>query len=346
MPQPGPKSRDYKEVGIFLAPQFPLYALVPIIEALRIANHCASRRLFNWTFISETGGPVESGAGMTINCDTNIYSGFSYDLVLVLSGINAVSFLNRNISAWLQNLYSHGMFLGGIDTGAFALAEAGLLNGRRATIHWEALRIFSERYPDVDIVERRYIIDPPLMTCAGGVATYDLMLEYVERECGPVLARQLADGFVYPDRGRADGPQRGTPEHGHETTNDLVSLTIKLMEETIETPLSVAEISRQLGVARRNLERLFAKRTQSSIAQYYMRVRLERARELLFYGQETINEISLICGFSSPTVFTRTFRTHFGQTPTSFRTSYSAAEMARFRPHVAWTLSETRRQRR
>lgn len=345
MKQPRPLSREFLEVGLFLAPQYSLYELVPVIELFRIANQNAGRRLFNWSFISEDGGPVESGAGMTLNSDTSIHSDFSFDLVLVISGNNPVSFLTRPLVAWLQKLNAHGVHLGGIDTGAFALAEAGLLNDRRVTCHWEAIPIFIERYPDIDVIERRFIIDPPFMSCAGGIAALDMMLEFVEREHGPILARHIANGFVYPNRESGDGAQRlttGPNEPGHQ---DPVSKSIELMESNIEAPFSVQAIAKKLQIPRRNLERLFRKKTQSSIAKYYMRVRLERSRELLFYGDDSISDISIICGFSSPAVFTRTFRLHFGQSPSLFRSSYSAMEMARFRPHVAWSLSETRSQR-
>ncbi len=345
MPQPSNRAREYKEVGIFLAPEFSIYVLVPIIEMFRVANHLAGRRLFNWRFISETGGPVESGSGLTMNCDTNIHSDFNFDLVLVIAGKDVVSYLSRHLVAWLNNLYTHGVALGAFDNATFALAEAGLLNGRRATIHWETIRIFSERFPDCELVECRYLMDGNIMTCAGGIATLDMMLDYLEREHGPTLARQVADGFVHPNPQPGSAPQRLIMEPEMVHMKDDVSKAIEIMEETIEAPLSVEKICDQLGVARRNLERMFRRKTQSSIAKYYMRVRLERARELLLYGEESIADISVICGFSSPAVFSRSFRAHVGQTPGEFRSSYSAAEVARFRPHVTWSLNETRRYR-
>ncbi|WP_162946672.1 GlxA family transcriptional regulator [Ruegeria sp. EL01] len=339
------RSYGYRDIGIFLAPQYALYALIPIIELLRVANQTAGKRLFNWTFISEDGGPVEAGAGMTLNCNASIHSGFAYDLVLVLSGNDAVSYLSGKLTAWLQGLNRHGALIAGVDTGAFALAEAGLLNGKRATCHWEAEPIFLERYPNIDFVERRYIIDPPIMTCAGGIAALDMMLEYLSREQGPILASQVANGFVYPSPFTGDGPQRLSPEaHKPSAKNDqknAVLNTISLMEESIETPLSVQEIAEKVGISRRNLERQFKRATRSTIAQYYLRVRLERAREILFYSEMAVSEISIICGFSSPAVFVRTFKLHFGTTPGSFRLSHSATEMARFRSHVTWTLADS-----
>jgi len=335
-------AQGYQEVGLFLAPQFALYDLVPLIEVLRIANQTAGKRLFNWHFISEDGGIVESGAGMTLSTNASIYSGFPYDIVLVLSGNDAVSFLSRRLVSWVQRLSAHGVILGGIDTGAFALAEAGLLKGRIATCHWEAMPLFQERYPETQLVERRFIFDPPYITCAGGIAVLDMVLDLVERDHGPVLARQIANGFVYANRATADSPQRAQTRGGEGGGPDVVKTVISLMESNVETPLSVPELAAQVGLPRRNLERLFRQRTQSPIAQYYIRVRLEQAREMLFYGHNSIIDISVMSGFSSPAVFSRTFRAHFGQSPSEFRSSHSAAEMARYRPHVTWSLSETR----
>lgn len=347
MQQAGRGAREYLEVGIFLAPQFALYGLVPLIEVFRVANQSAGRRLFNWSYISESGGAVESGAGLALDVDTNIYSDFPFDVVFIFSGNDALSYLSKRFVNWIRKLHAHGVLLAGVDTGAFALAEAGLLGSRRATCHWEAMPLFSERYPDSDIVERRFIVDPPFMTCAGGMAVLDLALDLVAREHGAVLAQHISNGFVYPNHMKGDGIQRTTaaPSVVVDKT-DPISRAVTLMEENIENPLSIDRMASLVGQPRRHLERIFRKRTQSSIGQYYMRVRLERAREMLFYSGEAIAEISLICGFSSPAVFTRTFRSHFGQSPSEFRTSYSAAEMARFRPHVTWSLSDSRNFRR
>lgn len=334
--------RSHEEIGLFLAPQFPLSALVPLIEVFRIANQTAGKRLFNWHFVTEDGGPVECGAGMTLNANASIYSDFPYDRVLIVSGNDPLSFLSRRLLSWVQRLHAHGTLLGGVDTGAFALAEAGLLRGRSAVCHWEAMPLFVERYPDTRLVEQRFLFDPPLMTCAGGIAALDMVLDLVERDHGPVLARQIANGFVHARRDSAEGAQRVHFGGGAEDGTDVVHAVIAAMEANIETPLSVAALAAKAAVPRRRLERIFLKRTHSSIAQYYMRVRLEQAREMLFYSGSSIADISLMSGFSSPAVFARTFRAHFGQSPSSFRASHAPAAMARYRPQVAWTLSETR----
>jgi transcriptional regulator GlxA family with amidase domain len=339
-------TRTYDEVGLYLAPQFPLYALVPLIEVFRIANQTAGKRLFNWHFITEDGGLIECGAGMTMNANASIYSDFPYDQVLIISGNDPLSFLSRRLISWIQRLHAHGVLLGGIDTGAFALAEAGLLNGRQAVCHWEAMPLFIERYPNTRLVEQRFLFDPPVLTCAGGIAGLDMILDMVEREHGPILARQVANGFVHANRGDAHGAQRVHPRGSEEGGADAVHVLISVMEANIETPLPVPDLAAAVRMPRRRLERLFLKRTQSSIAQYYMRVRLERAREMLFYSHSSISDISLMSGFGSPAVFTRTFHAHFGQSPSAFRASHAPAEMARYRPQVTWSLSETRPVRR
>ena len=157
-----------------------------------------------------------------------------------------------------------------------------------------------------------------------------------------MLARQIANGFVHVKRGTPEDPQRAQLRGADGGGRDAVKAAVTVMEVNIETPLSVTELATQVSMPRRNLERLFRQRTQSSIAQYYLRVRLEQAREMLFYGHSSISVISVMSGFSSPTVFARTFQTHFGKSPSAFRASHSAAEMARYRSHVTWSLSETR----
>ncbi|MBE2276075.1 MAG: GlxA family transcriptional regulator [Rhodobacteraceae bacterium] len=339
MPRAVGTRQDFQEVGIFLAPQYGLYDLVPIIEIFRIANQNAGRRLFNWSFVSENGNPVEAGAGMSLSVDSSIYSDFTFDLIFILACNDPISFLSKRLVSWIQRQNAHGVIIAGVNTGAFAIADAGLLNGRRATCHWEALPLFSERYPDVEAVERRYVLDLPILTCAGGISVLDMLLNLIEREHGPVLAGHVANGLVYPGFQRSDAAQRAPI--GAETSEraDPVKSAIALMEINIESPLPIDELATQVKTPRRNLEREFRRKTQSSIGEYYLRVRLERAREMLFYSKEAISEISLLCGFSSPAVFSRTFRQHFSLSPSDFRASFSAAEMARFRPHVTWTLS-------
>lgn len=327
-----------RRFGIYLVDEYPLYALVPLIEALRIANQAVGRRLYDWSFISENGDPVTAGAGMRLTPDASIYSDFSYDVLFIVAGNVPAAGVSRPMRQWLTRLRRQGTILAALDTGVFALAEVGLLEGVQATLHWEAMPMFRERFPDVAVIEARYVQDRGIITCAGGIAVLDLALELIARDHGDDVARYVANGFVHAARLDGNGPQRSgqPPEDVRPAT--AVERALAIMDETIEEPLPVEELAQRAGVSRRKLERMFKEQLRTSVAHLYLRVRLERARELLFYGTMPAAEIALACGFSSASAFSRRFAAVFECSPLDFRRSRSPREMVRFRPHLAWSM--------
>lgn len=327
-----------RRFGIYLADEYPLYALVPLIEALRIANQAVGHRLYHWHFISENGDPVTAGAGMRLTPDASIYSDHIYDMVFVVAGNVPAAGVSRPFRQWLTRLRRQETVLAAIDTGIFALAEVGLLDGARATLHWEAMPVFRERFPNVSLVEARYVRDRGVITCAGGVAVLDLAIELIARDHGDDVARRVADGFVHAGRMDGGGAQRSGDRAAEPRPATAVERALAVMEETIEEPLPVKDLAQRADVSRRKLERMFKEQLQTSVARLYLRVRLERARELLFYGTMPAAEIALACGFSSASAFSRRFSAVFGTSPLDFRRSRSPREMVRFRPHLAWAM--------
>jgi AraC family carnitine catabolism transcriptional activator len=215
--------------------------------------------------------------------------------------------------------------VGAIDTGVFALAAAGLLEGHRVTLHWDAIQTFREQFPEIDVVEQLFVVDRRRITCAGGLATLDMMLHLIARQASPALAQIIAHGFVYERIRPPEDPQRRAGGHR------ALEAIIQHMEAHIDTPLSRAELARYCGVTPRQLERLVRRQLNDSPMRYYLKLRLQAARNLLFYTDRPIQEIALASGFSSAQLFSRSFHVLFGQSPREFRAQYRGERLLRFR---------------
>ncbi|HNB25393.1 MAG TPA: GlxA family transcriptional regulator, partial [Alphaproteobacteria bacterium] len=251
-------------IGFFLVPEFPIYAVIPATEALRIANQNSGHTLFDWRFISIDGAPVRAGNGMLVTPDTSLDQPPDFSTLIVCAGNHPTQYLDRRLLNWLRRIDRHGIRIGALDTGTFALAEAGLMDGYRMTLHWEAMPLFHERYPDLNVVEQIFVIDRNRITCAGGAAATDMMLHLIALDMGTMLAQIVANGMVHERIRHGTDPQRAVLDSPMGSLDPLVLRAIRLMEGNLETPLSPAEIAEEVGLTTRRLERLFRRKLQDS----------------------------------------------------------------------------------
>jgi transcriptional regulator GlxA family with amidase domain len=244
--------------------------------------------------------------------------------------------------AALRSAYRHGSMIVGVDTGSFALAAAGLVGSRELVVHWEAASSYLEHYPDADIRNQIYLVDRQLAFCAGGVAVLDLMLDLIGGLRGTVLAREVANALIHTPR---DGThvQRTDDEMAGEAQPPLSRRIVALMEGNLDFPLSSKALARQLGISVRTLERYCLRQFNQTPTQLYLRVRLQAARNLLFYEEREIKDIAVACGFSYPSVFTRAFTAQFGQSPRAFRSSFRGRQGNIVRPEIV-RMSEVNRK--
>lgn len=322
---------DPTHIHFLLLPDFPLYALVPATDALRIANQHAGERLFDWSFVSARGGPVRANNGMVVDDTAAIGASMLPRCVIVCSGNEPVQHLSKPMLNWLRRLAAHGATLGSLDTGAFALAAAGVLGGYKVTLHWDAIPVFRDSYPDIEVLEQIFVVDRERATAAGGVASLDMMLWFIAREHGPALAQTVANGFVHGRARPAETPQRldgaQTP-----TMSIAVRRCMELMKDNLAFPLGSDDLCESLSISRRRLERLFRRETGLSPSEAYMAIRLEAAREQLFYSGNSIGHVAEACGFVSNAHFSRAFRRRFGSSPTAMRQRFASAERGKFHP--------------
>lgn len=316
-----------------LQPEFPMNAFILATEALRIANQNSGQDLFEWKLVSETGEAVRASNGMWVSADHGLVGLPRCDFLILLEGNLPTQNISAAMLAALRSAYRHGSMIVGVDTGAFAIAAAGLIGSRELVVHWEAASSYLEHYPEGEIRNQLYLIDRQLAFCAGGIATLDLMLELIGGLRGTVLAREVANALIHTPR---DGThvQRTDDEMADEAQPSLSRRIVALMEDNLDFPLSSKVLARQLGISVRTLERYCLRQFNQTPTRLYLRVRLQAARNLLFYEEREIKDIAVACGFSYPSVFTRAFTAQFGQSPRTFRRSFRDRQGNIVRPEI------------
>ncbi|MDT8878042.1 GlxA family transcriptional regulator [Halomonas saccharevitans] len=306
-------------VGFLLLPRFSMMAFFSAVEPLRIANRIAARPLFDWQLISENGAPVTASNGMTLLADRGIGEVHHLPSLAVCSGFGPEDTLSRPLMAWLHRLDQAGCVLGGLDTGGFLLAEAGLLEGERVTLHWESLPAFQERFPAIETSDELFELGKRRFSCAGGTAAMDMVLEVIARRHGSRLAIDVSEQLIHQRiRTRRDQQRMSLARRLGVHHRRLVE-AVALMERYQEAPLSLAEVASRSGVSPRQLQRLFEQHLDSSPRAWYLKLRLERARQLLVETDMDVLSVGLACGFTSGSSFARAFKAHFGTTPRQVR---------------------------
>ena len=324
-------SADPRNIHFLLLPDFPLYGVVPATEALRVANQNAGLALYDWRFVSAKGGSVAASNGMSIEATLPLGAAGMPDWLVVCGGNQPTQHLGKPLLAQLRRLAAHGVMLGALDTGAFALAAAGVVRDRLVTLHWEAAPVFRDAYPDIRVSEQIFVIDGDVATAAGGVASLDLMLAMIGRAHGPRLAQVVANAFVHGRPRPAETPQRTDAAHGLDE-HTLVRRAVRLMTEHTAFRLDIDQLCDTLHISRRRLERTFRRQTGRSPAATYLDIRLQVARDQLFYGANSIAHIAEVTGFQSDAHFSRAFRNRFGDSPTSVRRSFQGDQRSEYYP--------------
>jgi transcriptional regulator GlxA family with amidase domain len=306
-------------VGFYLVPEFPMMAFAAAIEPLRAANRLAGRRLFDWHLYSRDGRPVRASNGIDISVGSSIRDNRVLDLLLVCAGRPDAGARDKPLAQWLRALSRAQVSVGGISLGAYALAHAGLLDGRRCTLHWESLAAFAEQFPRVHTSGDIFVIDGDRCTCSGGIAALDMMLQLITARGGRALANDVSEQFIHPRiRGTRDR-QRMAIQARFGAANPKLVAAIGLMEGTADEPRDVRQIAADVGLSPRQLERLFAKYLHASPSRHYLELRLDKARELLLQTAKPVLDVAVACGFASASHFSRCYRSVYGHKPSDER---------------------------
>lgn len=304
--------------GFLVLPNFTTIGLASAVETLRMANLAARHPLYRTVLIAASPEPVVASNGMRVLPDHSIADAPALDALFVV-GANPIDRSrgnNRPLIDWLRQLARQRLPLGGICTGSYLLAKAELLDGYRCTIHWEDLQTLQEHFPDIVISSQLFERDRDRFTCSGGVAAMDMMLQLVARQAGGQAIAAKAAELLLCDRVRGERERQRVPLRTLlGTAQPKLSQVVAIMEANLEEPLGLEELASLNEVTVRQLERLFHKYLQRTPSQYYLELRLSRARELLLRSDVQVREVALACGFSSPAHFSKSYSRFFGLSP-------------------------------
>ena len=310
---------DVCTVGLLLVPQFSMMAFTSLIEPMRVANRCAGRTLYSWQILTRDGQPVSASSGIEIKPDGSYVGMQTMSAAVVCTGTNVTHFDHRDLISTLRRLSTFGTAIGAICTGTYVLARAGLINDHQATVHWEDYPSLVSENPELNITQELFEIDRNRFTCAGGTAAIDMMLAIITRDYGSELAAEITDVLVHHRKREKTERQRMDLRSRLGVAHPKLLSVVKRMEETIDLPVSCAELARQEGISTRQMERLFSKYLGHSPTRHYLSVRLDRARFLLLQTSMPILSVAMACGFVSASHFSKTYHEHFRRTPSAER---------------------------
>ncbi|AGA73229.1 GlxA family transcriptional regulator [Pseudomonas plecoglossicida] len=317
-----------KIVGFLVIPNFTTIGFASAVETLRMANLAARRAMFQTLIIAADMEPVSASNGMRILPEYTIKDAPKLDMLFVVGPNPIVSDHNtRAILNWLRKLAHDQVALGGICTGSHLLARANLLTGYRCTIHWEDIEALKERFPGIIISSQLFELDRDRYTSSGGVASMDMCLQLIAREPGGREIAEHAAELLLCDRVRSSQERQRVPLRQRlGTSQPKLSQVVSIMEANLEDPVTLEELAQLNDISVRQLERLFHKHLQSTPSQYYLELRLSRARQLLLHSESQVRDIALACGFVSPAHFSKCYSRFFGVSPMGERKQVAAAQ--------------------
>jgi transcriptional regulator GlxA family with amidase domain len=308
-----------QQIGFLLLNEFSMLAFASALEPLRAANRQTNRDLFNWVIASPGGTVAIASNGVEVRADGDLTILQECRMVFVCAGVNVRGNTDRNVLNLIRRLDRNGAVIGAICTGTYVMAAAGLLDGRRCTIHWENIDGLSEEFPELEITNDLFEVDGTRVTCSGGTASLDMMLNLITQAHGAALAAEISDQFIHDRIREPTDRQRMELRSRLGVSHPKLLAVVKTMEDNLEEPLAQTDIARMTNLSTRQLERLFRKYLNTTPTRYYLNLRLARARHLLRQTSMSILSVALACGFVSASHFSKCYRECYGCTPRAER---------------------------
>ncbi len=313
-----------KRFVFVLIENFTLLSFSSALDALRIANRMSGKKLYDWIFIGENEEFVSCSAGTQFKLDNSLIELHRDDTILLCGGTSIQESTSRKLVGWLRREARRGLIIGGLCTAAYPMAKAGLLDEKKATIHWENQDSFAEEFLEVELTKTVFVCDGNRYTTAGGTSSIDLLLKIIADEHGEELANAVADQMIYSSIRTDQDTQRLSVPTRIGVRHPKLSKVIQMMEINIEEPISPSILAKDVGMSTRQLERLFRRYLDRSPKRYYMELRLQKARNLLMQTDMSVINVALACGFASPSHFSKCYRAHYDTTPYRERGSHAA----------------------
>lgn len=313
-------------IGLVLIDGFAMLSYAAFVEPFRAANRLSGAPLYSWLHIGQKRNGARASNGARLVTDAAVGDAPGCHMLVVFAAGDPSTFTDARCLAWLRAQARRGIAIGGVSGGPYLLARAGLLDRRRATIHWEHAAALRAEFPDLAIEDGLYVIDGDRMTCAGGAAGLDLALSLIERDHGSELAIRAGEWFIRAEPRGGGHAQRAGVAARHGTVHPRLLPMLAAMEAALEQPLPREALAQRAGLSLRQLERLCRAELGASVAETYLRIRLDRAYELLRSTGLSVTEIALACGFRSPAHFSRRIHRRFALAPLALRRAERARE--------------------
>jgi len=299
-----------QQVDVLLFEAFSALCLANTVEPMRAANTLAGRVLYRWRFLTLDGGPATSSSGMSVAAHGAL-SGHSGDMLIVMPSYEFARHASEATARALRVAATRYAVMAGFDTGSWLLADAGLLDGLRATIHWEEIERFSEAFPDVVSERARFVEDCDRVTCSGAQAAFDVMTHRIGVRHGQALRLELAMLFMSPDE--------RTPQDIPVARGRSLARAIRVMQENIEQPLTMGQVARAVGRSQKDLELRMKRELGAVPRSVYRRIRLLAARKLLKESELPMAEVALRAGYQDSSAMARAYKAEFGLRPSDER---------------------------
>jgi len=298
-----------------LLDQFSLLSFASALDSLRIANRMSAKPLYEWILAGEGGDTVRCSAGTEFKVEIGLEDMRRDDTILLCGGVDIHLATTKKLLNWVRREARRGPTLGALCSATYTLAKAGLLDGKRATIHWENQDSFAEEFEDVELTKSIFVVDGKRLTTAGGTSSIDLFLKLIADDHGEELANAVADQLIYSSIRTDQDTQRLSVPTRIGVRHPKLSMVIQMMENAVEDPISPSLLAKDVGMSTRQLERLFRRYLSRSPKRYYMELRLQKARNLLMQTDMSVINVALACGFASPSHFSKCYRAHYSTTP-------------------------------
>lgn len=328
-----PDRLHLRHFGFLPLPQFTMLSFTTAIEVLRMANHLLGRPYYRWSIINASSGPVAASNGLAVHASV-LSDADPPDAVFVCGGTRANADWDHATLQWLRHLAARDVTLGSLCTGTRTLLQAGLLDGYTCATHWEDLVKLQREFPKSRLSQDLFVIDRDRITCTGGTAPLDMMLNLVGEAVGTGIVALIANQFTIGHVRDHKDKQRMPTSMRMPAAHPALAEVIALMEVNLKEPLSLDELAHLSGASQRQLQRLFREHLGTTPKQHYLSLRLRHARALLRQTPMSITSITSACGFQSACHFSKTYRALYGAAPSSERRNPQSFDHDRFGPGV------------
>jgi len=304
-------------IALLVLPHSSILEVASTLDPLRAANRHLGSEAYRWRVVTPDGQPAALTCGIELPSSGPLSAAEGADALIVIAGYRLAEVATRPLIRELSRMARSFPLLGGIDAAPWVLARAGLLNGHKATVHWEDLEDLAAAFPEIDVQPTRFVIDRNRVTASGAAPAADLMLHLIRCRHGAPLARQVAASFLTIAR---DGSEPQIAAHGTDSTLDpRVAQAIARMEATLDAPEPMSTLAHSVGLSPRRMEALFRRCLGTTPGAYALSLRLAAARRLLTDTRHPLSEVALRTGFSSPSTLSRAFRNAFDTPPGALR---------------------------